>query len=157
MRKTFQYRLHPNKAQTSALVVQLYEACRLYNAAFQERREAYRTHRISLNYYTQANQLKEMRDTGDLGLVNYHCAQDALKRLDKAFRAFFQRIKRGQKPGFPRFQSSKRFDSITFPSHGDGNKLLERHLRIQGVGNVKIKLHRPIQGNLKKGDGQTRV
>ena len=128
---------------------QLYEACRLYNAALQERREAYRTHRLSLNYYTQANQLKEIRDAGDLGLVNYHCAQDVLKRLDKAFRAFFQRIKRGQKPGFPRFKSSRRFDSITFPSQGDGNKLLERHLRIQGVGNVKIKLHRPVKGNIK--------
>jgi putative transposase len=149
MRKTFKYRLYPNKAQTEALRGQLYEACRWYNAALQERREAYRTHRLSLNYYTQANQLKEIRDAGDLGLVNYHCAQDVLKRLDKAFKAFFRRIKHGQKPGFPRFKSSRRFDSITFPSHGDGNKLLERHLRIRGVGNVKIKLHRPLKGNIK--------
>jgi putative transposase len=93
--------------------------------------------------------LKEIRDTGDLGLANYHCAQDVLKRLDKAFQAFFGRIKHGQKPGFPRFKSSGRFDSITFPSHGDGNRLLERHLRIQGVGKVKVKLHRPVKGHIK--------
>jgi hypothetical protein len=42
--------------------MQLSEACRLYNAALQERRDAYRTHRKSLNYYDQANQLKEIRD-----------------------------------------------------------------------------------------------
>jgi putative transposase len=149
MRKTFKYRLYPNKAQTEALQGQLREACRLYNAALQERREAYRMHRVSLDYYDQANQLKEIRDAGDLGLANYHCAQDVLKRLDKAFQAFFRRIEHGQKPGFPRFKSSGRFDSITFPSHGDGNRLLERHLRIQGVGNVKVKLHRPVKGNIK--------
>ena len=59
MRKTFKYRLYPNKAQTEALQGQLYEACRLYNAALQERREAYRMRRVSLNYYDQAKQLKE--------------------------------------------------------------------------------------------------
>jgi putative transposase len=79
----------------------------LYKAALQERREAYRTHRESLNYYTQAKQLKEIRDAGGLALPNYHCARDVLKRLDKAFQAFFRRIKRGQKPGFARFKSSR--------------------------------------------------
>jgi putative transposase len=149
MRKAFKYRLYPTKAQEEFLRMQLSEACRLYNAALQERRDAYRSHRISLNYYTQANQLKEIRDAGGLALPNYHCAQDVLKRLDKAFQAFFRRIKAGQKPGFPRFKSSRRYDSITFPSHGDGNKLLEKHLRIQGVGDIEIKLHRPVGGEIK--------
>ena len=128
---------------------QLSEACRLYNAALQERREAYRTHRKSLNYYTQANQLKQIRANGDLSLANYHCCQDVLKRVDKAFKAFFRRVQQGQQPGFPRFKSHRRYDSITFPSHGDGNKLLVKHLRVQGIGDLKIKLHRPINGKIK--------
>jgi putative transposase len=94
MRKTFKYRLYPTATQQELLRMQLSEACRLYNAALQERRDAYRTHRESLNYYTQANQLKEIRDAGDLSLPNYHCAQDVLKRLDKAFRAFFDTFMR---------------------------------------------------------------
>src|SRR6516162_8961404 len=150
MRKTFQYRLYPNRAQTEALTVQLSEACRLYNAALQERIEAYATHRKSINYYDQAAQLTEIRKAGDLDLPNCHCAQDVLRRLDKAFKAFFQRMKRGQKPGFPRFKSRRRYDSITFPSHGDGNKLLPSgHLFVQGVGNIKIKLHRPLYCKIK--------
>ena len=150
MRKTFQYRLYPNRAQTEALTVQLSEACRLYNAALQERIEAYATHRKSINYYDQAAQLTEIRKAGDLDLPNCHCAQDVLRRLDKAFKAFFQRMKRGQKPGFPRFKSRRRYDSITFPSHGDGNKLLPSgHLFVQGVGNIKAKLHRPLHGKIK--------
>ena len=150
MRKTFQYRLYPNRAQTEALTVQLSEACRLYNAALQERIEAYATHRKSINYYDQAAQLTEIRKAGHLDLPNCHCAQDVLRRLDKAFKAFFQRMKRGQKPGFPRFKSRRRYDSITFPSHGDGNKLLPSgHLFVQGVGNIKAKLHRPLHGKIK--------
>src|SRR6266566_5567307 len=76
-------------------------------------------------YCDQAAQLTEIRKAGDLGLPNCHCAQDVLRRLEKAFEAFFQRIKRGQKPGFPRFKSSRRYDSITFPSHGDGQTAVQ--------------------------------
>ncbi len=129
--------------------MQLSEACRLYNAALQERRDAYGSHKKSLNYYDQANQLKEIRANGDLGLANYHCCQDVLQRIDKAFKAFFRRVQQGQRAGFPRFKSHRRYDSITFPSHGDGNKLLDRHLRVQGVGDIKIKLHRNVDGKIK--------
>jgi putative transposase len=149
MRKTFKYRLYPTATQQELLRGQLSEACRLYNAALQERRDAYRSHKKSLNYYDQANQLKEIRASGDLALANYHCCQDVLKRIDKAFKAFFHRVKQGQRAGFPRFKSHRRYDSITFPSHGDGNKLLEKHLRVQGVGDIKIKLHRPISGKIR--------
>jgi putative transposase len=149
MRKTFKYRLYPNAAQQELLRVQLSEACRLYNAALQERRDAYKSHGKSLNYYDQANQLKEIRASGNLGLANYHCCQDVLKRVHKAFDAFFRRNKRKQRAGYPRFKSHRRYNSIVFPSHGDGNKLLEKHLRVQGVGDIKIKLHRPVSGKIK--------
>lgn len=150
MRKTFKYRLYPSKAQAESLRVQLSEACRFYNAALQERIEAYARHRKSINYYDQAAQLTEIRAAGDLGLPNCHCAQEVLRRLDKAFKAFFERVKRKQKAGFPRFKSHRRYDSITFPSHGDGNKLLPSgHLFVEGVGHIKVKLHRPVHGKIK--------
>jgi putative transposase len=112
MRKTFKYRLYPTATQAELLRMQLSEACRLYNAALQERRDAYRTHRKSLNYYDQASQLKEIRDGGGLALPNYHCAQDVLKRVEKTFQAFFNRMKKGQEPGFPRFKPARRYDVI---------------------------------------------
>jgi len=128
----------------------LAEACRLYNAAVQERRDAYRISHKSINYCDQANQLKEIRAEGDLELANFSCSQDVLRRVDKAFNAFFDRVKNGQKPGYPRFRGASRYDSITFPSYGDGCKMLDNgKLRLQGVGAVKIKLHRPIEGEIK--------
>jgi transposase len=149
LKRTFKYRLYPTKAQAEALQAQLAEACRLYNAALQERIEAYRTHRKSVSYVEQAAQLTEIRALGDFGLPNCHCAQDVLRRLDKAFQAFFWRVQRGQKPGFPRYKSRRRYDSLTFPSHGDGNHLRDEHLELQGVGAIKIKLHRPLRGQIK--------
>jgi transposase len=93
MRKAFKYRLYPTATQAELLRMRLSEACRLYNTALQERRDAYRTHRKSLNYYDQASQLKEIRDGGGLALPNYHCAQDVLKRVEKTFQAFFDRMR----------------------------------------------------------------
>jgi len=150
VRKNFKYRLYPTEAQSDALTHQLAEACRLYNAAVQERRDAYRISHKSINYCNQANQLKEIRAEGDLGLANFSCSQDVLRRVDKAFNAFFDRVKNGQKPGYPRFRGASRYDSITFPSYGDGCKLLDDgKLRLQGVGAVRVKLHRPIEGEIK--------
>lgn len=151
MRKTYKYRLYPSKAQPGRLEYQLSQACRLYNAALQERRDAYRTAGKSLTYYDQANQLKEIRAEGGLELANFSACQDVLRRVDKTFKAFFARVKSGKgKAGFPRFKSHRRFDSFTFPSYGDGVRLLDNgKLRIQGVGPVRIKLHRPIDGHVK--------
>ena len=150
VRKTFKYRLYPTKQQHALLDEQLAEACRLYNAALQERRDAWRMARVSVNYYDQANQLKEIRAAGDLGLVNYSACQDVLRRVNKTFQAFFRRGKAGKKTGFPRFKSRSRFDSYTLPVYGDGCKLRDDgKLYIQGVGGLKVKLHRPVAGQIK--------
>ena len=148
MRKTFKYRLFTTRLQGELLDVQLGEACRLYNAALQERRDAWKQ-RVSINYYDQANQLKEIRAAGDLGLANFSCCQDILRRVNKTYEAFFRRVQRGEQAGYPRFQSRRRFDSITFPSYGDGIQLHDHMLRIQGIGQVEVKLHRPVGGKIK--------
>jgi putative transposase len=150
MRFAYKYRLYPTKVQVQFLEGQLREACDLYNCALQERRDAWKTCHKSINYYDQANQLKQMRAEGLISLANFSCCQDVLRRLDKTFQAFFARVKRGDKPGFPRFRSFRRYDSITFPSYGDGCRLLDSgKLRVQGAGHIKVKLHRPVAGTIK--------
>lgn len=150
MRKMMKYRLYPTAVQSQALEEQLAEACRLYNAALQERRDAYKREGLSLNYYDQANQLKDIREAGDSSLANFSASQDILRRVDKTFKAFFRRVKAGHgKPGYPRFKSHRRFDSYTFPSWGDGCRMTGEHLYVQGVGHIKLKLHRPVDGTIK--------
>src|SRR6266511_834286 len=127
MRKTYKYLLYPATAQTTFVEAKLGEACRLYNAALQERRDAYRATGASLTYYDQANQLKAIRADGACELANFSACQDVLRRVDKPFKAFFRRVKAGQKAGYPRFKSPRRFDSYTFPSYGDGCRLRGSH------------------------------
>ena len=91
-----------------------------------------------------------MRAEGLIGLANFSCCQDVLRRADKTYKAFFARVKRGDKPGFPRFKPWRRYDSLTFPSYGDGCRLLDSgKLRSQGAGHLKVKLHRPVEGEIK--------
>lgn len=149
MRKTYKYRLFPTDAQGQALDEQLGEACRLYNAALQERRDAYQRAGVSLNYYDQANQLKAIRAEDHCQLANFSACQDVLRCVEKTFKAFFRRVKAGLRAGYPRFKSRRRFDSYTFPSWGDGCRMTGEHLYVQGVGHIKLKLHRPVDGTIK--------
>jgi len=151
MRKAFLYRMYPSKIQAERLQNLLDIARTFYNAGLEERRDAWQKNHISLNYYDQANQIKEIRDTNpEYALLNYSATQDILHRLDKSFKAFFRRLKKGEeKPGFPRFRSRHRFDSITFPTYGDGIKLKGNRLYVLNVGEVKIKMHRSLEGEIK--------
>src|SRR4029079_14487657 len=133
-----------------ALDAQLGEACRLYNGALQERRDAWKMQHASISYYDQASQLKAIRADGSLNLANFSACQDVLRRVDKTFKAFFGRVKAGRKAGFPRFRSRRRYDSLTFPSYGDGCRLRESgRLYLQGIGELKVKLHREMLGRIK--------
>jgi putative transposase len=147
MNLTYTYRLYPNRIQTESLNRVLDSHRELYNAALEERREAWRRSRVSINYYDQANQLKEIRQLReDLALLNFSLCQQTLRRLSKAFDGFFRRIKSGETPGYPRFQSRSRFNSVAFV-FGDGAALLNGRLKIQGVGVIKVKWHREIVVN----------
>jgi len=120
----------------------------LYNAALQERRDAWRINRESVNFRNQCAQLvgiKEVRP--ELNGVYSQVLQDTLHRVDKTFKAFFARVKRKAKAGFPRFRSHARYNSFTYPQLGfsvQGN-----HLCLSKIGKVKIKLHRLIEGRIK--------
>ncbi len=83
-------------------------------------------------------------------MANFSASQDVLRRVDKTFKAFFRRVKAGRKGGYPRFKSRRRFDSYTFPSWGDGCRLTDAgRLYLQGVGHLKVKWHRPLEGTVK--------
>jgi len=150
MIKSFKYRFFTNKTQDIALG-NLFDSARfLYNCALEQRIICWKQWRKSINYYDQAAALKEIRSFDEgLAQLNYSAAQDILRRLDKAFQAFFRRIKSNDKPGFPRFKGKDHFDSITFPTYGDGIKLKNGKLYVQNVGNIRINLHREMEGRIK--------
>src|SRR5437870_1032073 len=102
--KAYRFKLKMNK-MFAAKCEQTLNICReLYNAALQERRDAYVIARQSVNFHKQALQLPEIKLIRvDVDGVHSQVLQDSLRRLSKAFDAFFRRVKAGEKPGYPRF------------------------------------------------------
>jgi len=148
--KTFKYRLYPTRAQTSALETILETHRRLYNDALESRKVSWEDRHESVGYAEQCGQLKALRLSSPyVAQTNASSCQATLRRLDRSFQSFFRRIKAGEKPGYPRFKGRNQFDSVTFKQYGNGWKLNERHVYFQHIGQVKVKLHRPVLGKIK--------
>jgi putative transposase len=120
LHKTFKYQLMPTPVQEQALEVVLSRCRTLYNVALEQRKAWWeRGQGISATYYQQATELPDLKaDCPDYVEVNAQVLQDVLRRLDKAFQAFFRRIQNGEKAGYPRFQGAVRYHSFTYPQYG---------------------------------------
>jgi len=146
VQRAFKFRLYPTSRQHDALGLMCAAHAELYNAGLQERRDAWRMRRTSVSASSQMLQLKEIRTVRpDQGVWSFTSQQQTLRRLDKAFGAFFRRVKASQTPGYPRFRAAARFDSVDF-RHGDGIKFHrdKKQLYVMGVGHVQIRLHRAL-------------
>jgi len=131
MRKSFQFRIYPNKKQEVALERTLTTCRHLYNDSLAERSDRqsltdWNNHSNVfpwgksgwINYYDQANQLP-LAKTAYQKEVYSQVLQNTLKRVDRIFR-----ILNGA--GYPRFQGRNRYNSFTYP--GSGLKLKEGKL-----------------------------
>jgi len=146
--KTYKFRIYPTKAQTEKLETWLSFCCELYNAALQERRDAWRLNQISVNYFDQQNQLPEIKQIRpELKDVNSSVFQNCLRRLDESFKGFYRRVKRGEKSGFPRFKSYRRFNSFSVPNTRYNFK--NGKFNLSRLGLIKIKQHQNIDGKMK--------
>ena len=115
-RRKVTYKLYPNAREVERLTAWVRLHCELYNAALQERIEAYRKAGKSITYYDQQNVLPEIKAARpEFVELGSHALQQTLRRLDLAFQAFFRRVKAGQTPGFPRFKASARFSGFCYP------------------------------------------
>lgn len=125
--KAFRYKLKTSKKIETVFCRTLSVCCDLYNAGLQHRRDAYHVAGKSVSYAEQCRELTEVREFDeDVANVHSQVAQDALRRLNKTFLAFFRRVQAG-KAGYPRFRSKVRYDSFTYPQNGfrlDGNRLM---------------------------------
>jgi len=104
--RTYKYRLYPTKAQARSLAFLLWQGRNLYNAALEQRITTHEESGKGVKYAAQWNHFRDLRhDNPDtLGQLNATSVQQMLRRLDKAFVAFFRRAKAGETAGFPRFK-----------------------------------------------------
>ena len=171
MRRAYKLRAYPTRPQERRAVRLLADHCDLYNAALQERREAWRMSNVRISYGDQSAQLKEIRavDPDGQGRHSFTAQQQTLRRLNVVFAAYFKRVRKaeqgrkqagiGQKPqqrtvGYPRFKPFQRFDQVLFVA-GDGARWEPAdggrwaHATLRAVGRVKASQHRPVDGRVE--------
>lgn len=150
MAKAFRYRLKPTKAQIAKLNEQL-ELCRwVYNETLAIRKNAFEQEGKSMSYFESKRMLPIWKESKpELKSVHSQVLQDVVLRVNLAFRAFFRRVQSGEdEVGYPRFKGKNRYDSISYPQSGfsiDGDMLW-----LSKIGDIKFKLHRPIEGFVKR-------
>ena len=108
MLKSYKYRLYPSKVQQH-LLEQTLETCRRwYNTCLAERKEAYENEKRSVGKFEQLRKVKELKlSNPDASNIHSHILQIVIQDLDKAFQAFFRRVKAGEKAGIPTLQRKK--------------------------------------------------
>jgi putative transposase len=149
MRKTFKYRLYPNRSQVSKMNNILEQTRWVYNQTLALRKNAWESEKKSISLYETSNKLVEWKAIKpELESVQSQVLQNAQLRVDLAFKAFFRRCKAGENPGFPRFKGFNRYNSITYPQSGF-RLHPDKTVYLSKIGRVPIILHRPTQGTIK--------
>jgi len=145
---TFQYRLYPTPAQTTALHHALDECRWLYNRLIAERKVAWDGAETNVRLYDQVNRIPTLRrERPTLGDVHSQVLQNVATRIDLAFAAFFRRVKAGETPGYPRFRGYGHYDSFCYP--GSGHKVDGTRVFLSKIGHLKAVMHRPLAGKVK--------
>lgn len=140
MHRTVTHRILKARREDLARLDEVLEMCRqLYNAALQERRDAWLKQKVSITLFEQYKELTGLRhDEEEWAALDVEMVRSTiLKRVDEAFKAFFRRVKSGKKPGYPRFKGKGRFDTLVFTDRGwklKGNKLI-----LRGIGWLRVR------------------
>src|SRR3989337_3102366 len=153
MKKTYQFRIYPDKNQEVVLNRTLSTCRHLYNDSLAERKRQAELNRLKkefdvfswgkpdwINYYDQKRELAATK-TSFQKEVYSQVLQDVIKRVDRSFKNFYNGF------GYPRFQGRDRYNSFTYPQSGfalkDGKLILSK------IGTFKIIQHREIEGIIK--------
>ena len=149
MKKAFKFRLYPTPAQSRKMEHALVLCCDLYNVCLEQRRTAYRHSKQSVAAAMQMRELPNLKaELPELRGVYSQTLQDVIWRVDLAYQHFFRRVReKNGKAGYPRYRSKRRYDSLTYPQLGF--KIVGSRLHLSKLGNIKIRLHREIEGAIK--------
>ncbi len=149
MRRTYLYRAKISKQTEANCNHWLGLCCNIYNQSLEQRIKAYKEEGKSISVYNQMKQLPALRKySPEFKAVGSQVLQDVIQRVDRAYKAFFRRVKdKNGKAGFPRFKSTNRYDSFALKQ--TGWKLEGRYLYIKNVGRFKLFFSRHIEGKIK--------
>ena len=144
MLSAYKYRLYPSGAQEMRLKRSLHALCELYNTLRAERIQQYQKNHQSLNRTgLRSLALQLRRNNSNLREVHSQVEQNVADRVTIAFKNYFEGRAR-----FPRNKKFKDYRSLTYPQ--SGFKLVDGRLHLSKIGKVRIFLHRPLEGTVRR-------
>lgn len=149
--RMYKYKLKPTPEQARLLAYTLLLCRRLYNTAIQQRRMLWLQRGVSTTYYRQKAELPDLKDSHqEYRDIHSQVAQDVLLRVERAFVAFYNRLRAGEKAGYPRYQGAGRYTSFTYPQVGNGVRLDNNgYVVLSKIGRVAVHRSRSLQGTPK--------
>ena len=140
--RTYQHRAYMSRAGYERLAEVMRQSARLYNAALEEWRWAYRAG-VSVSLYSQYRELTVIRADDEFwGGISLQVARGVLRRADRARQAFYRRVKAGETPGYPRFKSSRRWHTVELANVTPSMvKNRDRYcaIRIKGLPEIRLR------------------
>lgn len=154
MEYSYKFRIYPNVEQQT-LIQKTFGCARfVYNHFLHLRKETYEAHGETLNYVKTSAMLTQLKKTIPwLKEVDSIPLQESLRDLDFAYQNFFRRVKRGEKPGYPRFKSKRdRRKSYKTKQHITNGKptiwVDSFHVRLPKLGLVKCRVSKEVKGRI---------
>lgn len=153
--RAYRFRLYPSRELVAKFSETFRLCAELYNTALEQRIISYRYGR-SITYRMQQDELPDLRaGLSEFKRIHSQVMQDVLKRLDRAFKNYFDRLDRRKRDkriraGYPRFKSASSYSSITYPQSRNGWKVSGNgHVWLSKFGEVRTFMHRPMRGTPK--------
>ena len=150
MERAYEYRIYPNAEQRAQ--IERTFGCRrwVWNRCLAERIALYDEVGKAPSGFDQMKELprlKQQEDTSWLGEADSVALVQAIRDLDRAYANFFRRLKKGGRPGFPRFKS-KRTGRQTYRTGGAVSIVDSKHVRLPKLGSVKARVSRMPEGRI---------
>lgn len=150
MEKAYEFRIYPTSEQETLLQKTFGCVRYVYNYYLNKRMTAYQTDKTTLNYYACSADLTHLKKEKDwLREPDKFALQSALRNLDDAYQRFFDRVKKGEAPGHPKFKSKRDRNRSYTTRYTNGNiRVLDRHVKLPKLGLVKCRISRQVEGRV---------
>lgn len=142
MEYSYKFRIYPNAAQAQQ-IQRTFGCCRfVWNYYLAKRQETYQQCHKTLNYNACSADLTQLKKSLEwLKEVDATALQSSLKDLELAYQNFFRRVKRGEKPGYPKFKSKRcNRQSYKCKSSSGCIKIFDKSIQLPKLGKVKCRV-----------------
>lgn len=150
MEHSYKFRIYPDVKQEN-LIQRTFGCCRfVWNYYLAKRKDLYAENGTTMNYNACSGDMTQLKKSLEWLREPDKCAlQNSLKDLDAAYQNFFRRIKKGQKPGFPRFKNKRdRRRSYRSNCINKNIKVLDKAVQLPKLGFVKCRISKEVKGRI---------